>query len=38
VSAVDAERMLAIVGNEALAPLAAEVRQRLARVVDQAVA
>jgi uncharacterized protein (DUF302 family) len=38
VSAVDAERMLSIVSNEALAPIAAEVRQRLARVVDRAVA
>jgi uncharacterized protein (DUF302 family) len=38
VSAVDAERMLAIVSNEALAPIAAEVRQRLGRVVDRALA
>ena len=37
VSAVDAERMLSIVGNDALGPVAAEVRERLARVVAQAV-
>jgi uncharacterized protein (DUF302 family) len=33
VSAVDAERMLSIVGNERLAPIAADVRRRLADVV-----
>jgi uncharacterized protein (DUF302 family) len=33
VSAVDAERMLSLVGNEALEPIAAEVRDRLARAV-----
>jgi uncharacterized protein (DUF302 family) len=38
VSAVDAERMLSIVGNDALAPIAADVRARLARVVEKAVA
>jgi uncharacterized protein (DUF302 family) len=38
VSAVDAERMLSIVGNDALAPIAADVRARLARVVERAVA
>jgi uncharacterized protein (DUF302 family) len=36
VSAVDAERMLSIVGNEALAPVATEVRNRLAAVVERA--
>ena len=36
VSAIDAERMLSIVGNEALAPAAAEIRNRLAAVVDRA--
>ena len=35
VSAIDAERMLAIVGREELAPIAAEVRERLARVVER---
>lgn len=35
VSAVDPERMLSIVGNEELLPVAAEVRERLARVVDR---
>jgi uncharacterized protein (DUF302 family) len=33
VSAVDAERMLSLVENDALQPVAAEVRDRLARVV-----
>ena len=33
ISAVDAERMLSIVGNERLAPIAADVRRRLADVV-----
>jgi|SRR6266511_2355487 uncharacterized protein (DUF302 family) len=33
VSAIDAERMLSLVGNEQLAPIAADVRQRLAVVV-----
>jgi uncharacterized protein (DUF302 family) len=35
VSAVDAERMLSIVGNEELAPVAADVRARLAAVVER---
>jgi uncharacterized protein (DUF302 family) len=38
VSAVDAERMLSLVDNGALAPIAADVRARLARVVERAVA
>ena len=33
VSAVDAERMLSIVGNDELVPVATDVRDRLARVV-----
>jgi uncharacterized protein (DUF302 family) len=36
VSAIDAERMLSIVGNAELAPVAAEVRRRLAAVVERA--
>ena len=36
VSAIDADRMLALVDNEELAPIATEVRDRLARVVDHA--
>ena len=36
ISAIDAERMLSIVGNEALIPVAAEVRSRLAAVVERA--
>lgn len=36
ISAVDAERMLSIVGNGELQPVAAEVRDRLAVVVDRA--
>ncbi len=35
VSAVDAERMLSIVENDDLLPVAADVRERLARVVDR---
>ncbi len=35
VSAVDAERMLSIVGNDALASVAAEVRSRLTQVVER---
>ena len=35
VSAVDAERMLSIVDNDELTPFAAEVRGRLARVVER---
>lgn len=34
ISAIDAERMLSIVGDERLAPIAARVRDKLARVVD----
>ncbi len=37
VSAVDAERMLSIVGNEELTPVAADVRARLAAVVERVV-
>jgi uncharacterized protein (DUF302 family) len=33
VSAIDAERMLSLVGNERLAPIATDVRQRLAVIV-----
>jgi uncharacterized protein (DUF302 family) len=36
ISAVDAERMLSIVGSAELAPIAAEVRDRLANVVERA--
>jgi uncharacterized protein (DUF302 family) len=36
ISAVDAERMLSIVGNDELAPVAADVRAKLARVVERA--
>ena len=36
ISAVDAERMLSIVGNSALQPVAAQVRDKLAAVVDRA--
>ena len=36
VAAVDAEQMLSIVGNNELTPTAAEVRQRLAAVVQRA--
>jgi uncharacterized protein (DUF302 family) len=38
VSAVDAERMLSLVGRADVAPVAAEVRNRLAAVVERAVA
>ena len=38
ISAVDAERMLSLVGNEAVEPIAADVRRRLAAVVERAVA
>jgi uncharacterized protein (DUF302 family) len=37
VAAVDAERMLSIVGNEELAPVAADVRARLGAVVERVV-
>lgn len=36
ISAIDAERMLSIVGNSELTPVAAEVRARLAGVVENA--
>ena len=36
ISAIDAERMLSIVGNDELAPVAADVRGKLARVVERA--
>ena len=36
ISAIDAERMLSLVDNDALAPVAAEVRTRLAAVVERA--
>jgi uncharacterized protein (DUF302 family) len=36
ISAIDAERMLSIVGRDDLAPIAAEVRTRLATVVERA--
>lgn len=36
ISAIDAERMLSIVGRDDLAPIAAEVRSRLASVVERA--
>jgi uncharacterized protein (DUF302 family) len=36
ISAIDAERMLSIVGNDELAPIAAEVRAKLAAVVERA--
>jgi uncharacterized protein (DUF302 family) len=36
ISAIDADRMLSIVGNNELAPIAGEVRSKLARVVERA--
>ena len=36
ISAIDAERMLSIVGNDELAPIAAQVRDKLAAVVERA--
>jgi uncharacterized protein (DUF302 family) len=36
IAAVDAQRMLSIVGNEALEPIAAEIASRLATVVHRA--
>ncbi len=36
ISAVDAERMLSIVGNDSLASVAAEVRNKLSHVVERA--
>jgi uncharacterized protein (DUF302 family) len=35
IAAIDAERMLSIVGNDELEPIAAQVRDKLARVVDR---
>jgi uncharacterized protein (DUF302 family) len=36
ISAIDAERMLSIVGNDELQPIAAQVREKLAAVVERA--
>ena len=36
ISAIDAERMLSIVDNDTLAPVAAEVRRKLSAVVERA--
>ena len=36
ISAIDADRMLSIVANEELAPIAAQVRDKLATVVERA--
>jgi uncharacterized protein (DUF302 family) len=36
IAAIDAERMLSIVGNDELGPVAAQVRQKLAAVVGRA--
>jgi uncharacterized protein (DUF302 family) len=36
ISAIDAERMLSIVGNDELQPIAADVRDKLAGVVERA--
>jgi uncharacterized protein (DUF302 family) len=36
IAAIDAERMLSLVGNDQLAPIAAQVRDKLARVVEAA--
>ena len=36
ISAIDADRMLSIVGNDELAPIAAQVRDKLAAVVERA--
>lgn len=36
IAAIDAQRMLSIVGNESLMPVAAEVRERLGAVVERA--
>jgi uncharacterized protein (DUF302 family) len=38
IAAIDAERMLSLVGNDELAPVAATVRERLAAVVGRAAA
>jgi uncharacterized protein (DUF302 family) len=36
IAAIDAERMLSIVGNDDLAPIAAQVRDKLGRVIERA--
>jgi uncharacterized protein (DUF302 family) len=36
IAAIDAERMLSIVGNDQLGPLATQVRDKLARVIERA--
>jgi uncharacterized protein (DUF302 family) len=36
IAAIDAERMLSIVANDQLAPIAAQVRDKLARVIERA--
>jgi uncharacterized protein (DUF302 family) len=36
ISAIDAERMLSIVGNDGLGPIAAKVRAKLANVIERA--
>ena len=36
IAAIDAERMLSIVGNDDLAPVAAQVRAKLGRVIERA--
>jgi uncharacterized protein (DUF302 family) len=36
IAAIDAERMLSLVDNDALAPIVAQVRDKLARVVEHA--
>ena len=36
ITAIDAERMLSLVANDDLAPIAAQVRDKLARVVERA--
>ncbi|HEX6663568.1 MAG TPA: DUF302 domain-containing protein [Gaiellaceae bacterium] len=36
IAAIDAERMLSIVGNDDLAPVAAQVRDKLGRVIERA--
>ena len=38
IAAIDAERMLSIVGNDQLTETASEVRQRLSRVIERAAA
>ncbi len=37
ISAIDAERMLSIVGNDELAPIAAKVSEKLAHVIERSV-